>query len=410
MELRKHSEILGPSRTVRKRRVNFFEKLALQAELDKDLKVATEGSHHQVADAPSSLVQKRLQERESHSQRMEQSSGKSHFLKTLKITPSQFEEIKLISQMQEKKASSDQSDDHRVYQRTSDIAAAVGIARPQIEKLLYEGKIEVLSDKGAVNHSNIQKDGEKLKIFISQKLSFEKAIIKFIQCVDHSSEFRDLFQGEVKPLRQKTSDIDVLYRDAELARQELHHFIKEFAAQTCARNTLLPACLKDKGRLHDKAKSELDGDVSRITDIARGAIVYPTMKDLKLARARMESELRRISPEAKIVRIIDRFVRPTLTGYRDIWCDIQMSNGHIAELQLRLAAIDDVADEQHKLYEEVRSIRVDIAREGRTTFNKQERQKFLALNKQSRKLFEGALNNSRNDGAPELLDRHHSSS
>jgi hypothetical protein len=116
------------------------------------------------------------------------------------------------------------------------------------------------------------------------------------------------------------------------------------------------------------------------------------MDKIQKARVQLERALNTSSPDAKIVRVIDRFLHPTATGYRDIWYDIQMSNGHIAELHLRLAAIDDVAGEQHKVYEEARSLRVDVAREGRTTFNDQERRKLLALNKRSRKLFEEALN------------------
>jgi hypothetical protein len=361
MELRKHSEMSGSSSAVRKR-IDFFENLAKEAELAKDLKKVTQGD------------QKAFER--------------------LNATPSQLEEIQFISQMQEEGSSSYKNSDYKDYQRLSDIIRAVGIVRPQIEKLLYEGKIEVLPERAMEDNIDIREVNGKVRIVIKHDLKFEAAMMAMINALDTHDQFRALFQGDIKPLQQNTSDIEALYRDAELARQELHHFIEEFSAQTGARNTLLPACLKDKGRLHDKAKSELDGDVSRVTDIARGAIVYPTINDIKIARAQMESALHAVSPHAKIVRVIDRFVHPTATGYRDMWCDIQMSNGHIAELHLRLAAIDDVAGEQHKLYEEARSLRVDVAREGRTTFNDQERQKLLVLNKRSRKLFEEALNNS----------------
>jgi hypothetical protein len=351
----------GSSSAVRKR-IDFFENLAKEAELAKDLKKVTQGD------------QKAFER--------------------LNATPSQLEEIQFISQMQEEGSSLYKNSDYKDYQRSSDIIRAVGIVRPQIEKLLYEGKIEIFPDRAMRENIDIREVNEKIRISIRHDLKFEEAMMAIINALDTHDQFRDVFQGDIKPLRQSTSDIEALYQDAEPARQELHHFIKEFAAQTDARNTLLPSSLKDKGRVYDKAKSELDGDISRVTDIARGAIVYPTMDKIQKARVQLERALNASSPEAKIVRVIDRFLHPTATGYRDIWCDIQMSNGHIAELHLRLAAIDDVAGEQHKLYEEARSLRVDVAREGRTTFNDQERWKLLALNKRSRKLFEEALNNS----------------
>jgi hypothetical protein len=145
--------------------------------------------------------------------------------------------------MQEEGSSLYKNSDYKDYQRSSDIIRAVGIVRPQIEKLLYEGKIEIFPDRAMRENIDIREVNEKIRISIRHDLKFEEAMMAIINAIDTHDQFRDVFQGDIKPLRQSTSDIEALYQDAEPARQELHHFIKEFAAQTDARNTLLPCSL-----------------------------------------------------------------------------------------------------------------------------------------------------------------------
>ena len=51
------------------------------------------------------------------------------------------------------------------------------------------------------------------------------------------------------------------------------------------------------------------------------------------------------------MRCEDRFVAPQESGYRDVQLILEMSNGHLAEFRLHLAALDEVAVWEHALYE-----------------------------------------------------------
>jgi hypothetical protein len=47
----------------------------------------------------------------------------------------------------------------------------------------------------------------------------------------------------------------------------------------------------------------------------------------------------------------DRLIKPNSSGYRDILMNIEMGNGHIAELLLHPSQVDEYADGEHALYE-----------------------------------------------------------
>ncbi|MEU4772367.1 toxin glutamine deamidase domain-containing protein [Micromonospora sp. NPDC023644] len=109
---------------------------------------------------------------------------------------------------------------------------------------------------------------------------------------------------------------------------------------------------KPKGidRVKDKLV-EYENDASRLKDLAAAKVEFQRLEDLYNALDELDRNRKVV-----IVGIKDRFLRPMRSGYRDILVNLRMSNGHVAELRLHLAAIDEVAKWEHPLYEVRRDI------------------------------------------------------
>ncbi|MFG1776060.1 toxin glutamine deamidase domain-containing protein [Micromonospora sp. NPDC049048] len=139
-----------------------------------------------------------------------------------------------------------------------------------------------------------------------------------------------------------------LFADSKDAQQELNRM-----ASSLSRDVGRPGWrAKPKGvdRVKDKLV-EYENDASRLKDLAAAKVEFQRLDDLYDAL----DELNR-DPRVVIVGIKDRFLRPMRSGYRDILVNLRMSNGHVAELRLHLAAIDEVAKWEHPLYEVRRDI------------------------------------------------------
>ncbi|WP_328348914.1 toxin glutamine deamidase domain-containing protein [Micromonospora sp. NBC_00421] len=117
---------------------------------------------------------------------------------------------------------------------------------------------------------------------------------------------------------------------------------------------------KDRQRAEDKVR-KYRGDVSRLRDLAGAKVEFQSLHDLYRALDRLRSY-----PEARIVRCEDRFVVPQESGYRDVQLVLEMTNGHLAEFRLHLAALDEVAAWEHALYEVRRDLDSLARQDGRT--------------------------------------------
>lgn len=107
------------------------------------------------------------------------------------------------------------------------------------------------------------------------------------------------------------------------------------------------APLKGRARAKEKAGTDYGGDTAGLVDIARASIVCKTADEVMEAWGFVNEEF-------NVVRVKNRFANPS-SGYRDLMLNVELSSGHIAELQLHLKAIIDVKNGAgHKLYERVR--------------------------------------------------------
>lgn len=67
----------------------------------------------------------------------------------------------------------------------------------------------------------------------------------------------------------------------------------------------------------------------------------------------------------RIVEFNDRFRNPQGSGYRDIQLLLRLSDGHVAEFRLHLAALDEVAVWEHPPFEVKRDVEALALEEGR---------------------------------------------
>ena len=150
-------------------------------------------------------------------------------------------------------------------------------------------------------------------------------------------------------IKQPHQNFEDLYNVAPSAQQELANLMNEVGLMTNT-NIVMPD-VKSRKRAEKKIATELNGDASKITDLARASLVADDIPGLVHA-----FEL--ISKEATIVSVKNRFKSPTDSGYRDLKLLVQLHGSEmIAEVQLHLGAISDVKNgEEHKIYEQIQHI------------------------------------------------------
>ncbi|WBB77356.1 toxin glutamine deamidase domain-containing protein [Micromonospora sp. WMMD882] len=144
---------------------------------------------------------------------------------------------------------------------------------------------------------------------------------------------------------------------------------------------------KDRQRAEDKI-AKYGGEVSRLLDLAAAKIEFSSLGDVYRALAALREE-----PEVEIIHLRDRFRNPQDSGYRDIQLQLQMSNGHIAEFRLHLAALDEVAKWEHALYEVRRDLDA-VAREATRELSVAERAVRDSILRREQGLFWQALSDA----------------
>ena len=80
--------------------------------------------------------------------------------------------------------------------------------------------------------------------------------------------------------------------------------------------------IKKETRVREKTKNDYNGDYSRVTDMFAASLIYPDEKSLL-------ATFNKIKNREDVIRIRDRWHKPTVDGYRDIQLNILLSNGAI---------------------------------------------------------------------------------
>lgn len=90
-------------------------------------------------------------------------------------------------------------------------------------------------------------------------------------------------------------------------------------------------------------------DPTRITDLLRATIVVATPDQLAAA-------VEAVGTRFEVVRVKDRYAKPTPTGYRDVLISVRTPEGVDAEIQVNVPQMLLVKDSGHKLYEMSRTL------------------------------------------------------
>ena len=148
---------------------------------------------------------------------------------------------------------------------------------------------------------------------------------------------------------QPYDDFDILNSKAHQAQRELENICKETALMSNAQPQF--AGVKSSERALLKIEQELNGQVNKLTDMARATVVADSIPDLVTA---YES----INRETTVLSVTNRFAEPAKSGYRDIKLLVELPKTKlVAEIQLHLKDIATVKNgAEHKLYEEIQNI------------------------------------------------------
>ena len=141
--------------------------------------------------------------------------------------------------------------------------------------------------------------------------------------------------------------------------------------------------LKNPNRTIEKAIEDYGGDVSGVLDISSSMINYDSVEQIY-------SALDKISTEYNVLRILDRFQKPLPSGYKDILLNLQMSNGHIAEMRLGLKSISNLSEWHNGLNKKVNNI-IDLSIRRKRNLKKRESRKIFDLWKALTREYKTAL-------------------
>lgn len=181
---------------------------------------------------------------------------------------------------------------------------------------------------------------------------------------------------------QPYTDFDILYSKAHQAQAELETICKSTALLT--NSEALFAGVKSQSRAQEKIDLELDGDVTRITDLARATLIANDVESLV-------DVYESLSREADVVKLKNKFKSPADSGYRDLNLLVRLPKTNIiAEVQLHLKAIADVkSGPEHELYEIIQGIERHAIAEKRP-INDIEAAQINNLRRQSLELYQQA--------------------
>jgi hypothetical protein len=150
------------------------------------------------------------------------------------------------------------------------------------------------------------------------------------------------------PAPEPPSPIDQTYAHLEEVKPEFDRVVRNAAGVTPNGKAMLTD-LKGQDRVIEKASIDYGGDLSQVRDILRARILAPTAD--AMGRAAWT-----VGQNFPITRIKDTFSRPGNEGFAARFVNVDVGNGHQAEVQITTPAMQKAATEAHADYNEWRSI------------------------------------------------------
>lgn len=187
---------------------------------------------------------------------------------------------------------------------------------------------------------------------------------------------------QYKPIKQPFDQFETLYSKAYYAQVELETLCTTIAMST--ETSPLFSGVKSKERAKQKIATELNGNCTHITDLARATLVA---KDIPSLVAAFDA----LSEHTDIILTQNRFRTPAPSGYRDLKVLVALPHSKIiAEVQFHLAQISKIKNgPEHELYQAIQTIERDAVSQGRA-LNDIELAKIQQMRQQSIALYQTA--------------------
>jgi hypothetical protein len=131
-------------------------------------------------------------------------------------------------------------------------------------------------------------------------------------------------------------------------------FTSEYTEDAWENNTIIIGPLKTPKRIKEKAKSDYDGELGRVSDIVRGSYIADNIDEFYNTFYALNKKY-----GDDIVKVKDTITKGSASGYRDIKLIIKKDDFY-TELQLHLRKMYQVKHADTEPYEERRTLKADI--------------------------------------------------
>ncbi len=160
---------------------------------------------------------------------------------------------------------------------------------------------------------------------------------------------------EVAASTQPVKSLDELYQRAQAEEPAFRKMVEDIAEVTGSKpkfgvDKQTGSILKTRESSERKLRDELDGDFTKLRDVLRGTVVGDSVEKTRDSAATFIAK-----QGENILRVKDRHVGPTSSGYRDILVNFRTPGGLVAELQFNSKAMTEAKEASgHKLYDAIR--------------------------------------------------------
>jgi hypothetical protein len=155
---------------------------------------------------------------------------------------------------------------------------------------------------------------------------------------------------------QPVKSLDELYERSKAEEPAFRAMVEHIAEATGSKpkfgvDKQTGSILKTRESSERKLKDELGGDFTKLRDVLRGTVVGDSVEKTRDAAATFIAK-----QGDNVLRVKDRHVGSTPSGYRDILVNFRTPGGLVAELQFNSKAMAQAKEEQgHKLYDSIRT-------------------------------------------------------
>lgn len=297
-----------------------------------------------------------------------------------------------MSQVSEPASKQDKSENQASLERMPDTEGAVSFVDKRASTVAQNKLADTMK---AASSMALQRKafggtfGAQLKPVQAKTAIVQRAIAEGSEEIQPGEEYVSPTQNAEKGKTAK------LYGQAFEAQSELFEKTRTVAAMTKGVPSFPPG-LKDLRTAQEKVKREYGDETSKIVDLVRSTIVYEDVTALVKAMPQIQSQF-------TIVRLKNKFMNVTPSGYRDINMNVQFSNGHIGELQLNIKEVLALKEAQHKdVYEVERAVMNQYGKE-KGKWPPEAKEKMDALEAECRIKFDAAMKKADPNGDAEKL-------